>query len=285
MKRHSVTAIALITLSGLAGCGNSDSAASDATAETSAAITTNPPATTPAEAPATTSPEGTSPEGTAPQGTSSDDTVADSAAAETIGIAEFCAAKVAFDAVNSDTPDEESFDVYVAEATARADDIVSTAPAELQRAATTVLTTLRQLDDLEEGTVAHADVPYAEAREELARGVHELCRFGQISIGIAANTFSSVTVAAIDGVTSVLVDNTDPFVHVTIIAKLVDGISADQLLADPELFETSATVVGVIVAGPQVADGAALALPAGNYVYFDPEHVQTGMAGAFTVPS
>ncbi len=265
MKRHAVPLIALMSLASIAGCGSKST--SDALPTTSDALpTTSAPATS---APATSAPATTIPDTTIPE----------------FDIADFCAAKVAFDGVNNDTPDEDAFDAYVAEASARAADIVSSAPPDIQEAATTVASTLAGLDNLDDGTAAHADEAYAGAREVLAVAVHDRCEFGRLTLDIANNTYSSATVEVTNGVTSVLVNNTDAVVHVTIIAKLADGVRADQLLANPELFEASATIVGVVVGGPDVADGTALALSPGNYIYFNPEYVATGMAGAFSIPA
>ena len=114
--------------------------------------------------------------------------------------------------------------------------------------------------------------------------MHERCDFGRLILDIADNAYSQATVEVANGVNSILVNNADATVHVTIIAKLAEGMTADQLLADPDLFEANATIMAVVVGGPNVADGAAIQLDAGNYIYFNPEHVATGMAGAFTVP-
>lgn len=252
MNRFASPFIAMIAMIALAACG-------DDTKPDAAPTTAVVPETTPETAP-------------------------DATATPVSDISAFCEAKVAFDGVNSDTPDEEAFAAYVADASARANDIAAVAPAELQAAALTVASTLAGLNSLEEGTAAHVDAAYASAREELAVAVHERCDFGRLTLDIADDAYSSATVEVTNGGNSILVNNADATVQVTIIAKLAEGMSADQLLADPDLFEANATVVAVVVGGPNVADGAALQLDAGNYIYFNPEHVASGMAGAFSVP-
>ena len=260
MKRYAVTFVALISFATLVSCGN------DSTPEAAPTTSAADNATTRD----TTSPE------TATSGTPT---------AAAFDMSAFCGAKMAFDGVNSDTPDEAAFDSYVAEASARAGDVVATAPPGLQEAASTVASTLAGLHNLDDGTAAHANEPYAAARETLARAVHDRCGFGHLALDIVDNAYSSENGEVTDGATSVLVNNTDAAVHVTIIAKLAEGFTADQLLAKPDLFETEATIVGVVFTGPHRADGTAVALSAGNYVYFDPEHVEDGMTGSFDVPS
>lgn len=252
MNRLASQLIALVALTAMTACG-------DDTTPDAAPTTAGVPDTTAEAAPDTT----TSPPA---------------------DISAFCDAKVAFDSVNNDTPDEEAFAAYVADASTRANDIAAAAPVELQAAALTVANTLAGLNSLDEGTAAHVDEAYASAREELAVAVHERCGFGSLTLDIADNAYSSATVEVTDGVNSVLVNNADATVQVTIIAKLAEGMTADQLLENPDLFEANATIVAVVVGGPNVADGAAVQLDAGNYIYFNPEHVASGMAGAFSVP-
>lgn len=271
MNRFARPFIALVALTALAACG--DDTTPDASPDTTLAISA--PDTTQVTTADTT---------TDTTADTTTDTTPETTAATASDISTFCDAKVAFDGVSSDTPDEEAFAAYVAEASARASDIAAAAPPELQAAAITVANTLAGLNSLDEGTAAHVDQAYASAREELAVAVHERCDFGRLTLDIADNAYSSATVEVANGVNSVLVNNADATVHVTIIAKLAEGTTADQLLADPDLFEANATIVAVVVGGPNVADGAALQLDAGGYIYFNPEHVVTGMAGAFSVP-
>ena len=265
MKRYAVTFIALISVATLVGCSKDSTPAAAPTPSAADTATTRDATTRDATSPETATPA--------------------TSMAATFDMSAFCGAKMAFDGVNSDTPDEAAFDSYVAEASARAGDIVATAPPELQEAANTVASTLAGLRDLDDGTAAHANEPYAAARETLAKAVHDRCGFGHLALDIVDNAYSSEPGEVTGGATSVLVNNADTAVHVTIIAKLAEGFTADQLLAKPDLFETKATIVGAVFTGPHRADGTAVALSAGNYIYFDPEHVEDGMTGSFSLPS
>lgn len=195
----------------------------------------------------------------------------------------FCKAKAAFDAVDSDTPDEAAFDRYIEEATEAANAIADDAPPELAEAASTLVDTLAGLETLDQGTTAHADPAYAKARADLATAVDEGCGYGRIALTIDGDSYADPPSAAKAGLTSLLVDNGDEQVRVTIVAKLADGTTGQQVLENPDLFETSATPVGIVVAGPESVDGTILDLSPGEYIYFDPEHLEDGMAASLAV--
>jgi hypothetical protein len=241
----------------------------------SGADTVTPTAT--AESSAATSPTSTPPISTPP-------TVAASAGGGA-DLAAFCDAKRTFDAVDNNTPDEAAFDRYVAESTAAAQVLTDVAPGELRPAVTTLVASLSRLDTREQGTAAHSDAAYARARGELATAVHERCAFGQLAITIEDDAYVDVPVAPPSGPTSLLVDNRDRHVHPTIIARLADDVTPEQLLQNPELFETAATVSAVVVAGPAASDGAIIDLTPGTYIVFDPEHLESGMALSVVVPT
>ena len=200
-------------------------------------------------------------------------------------LAAFCDAKRTLDAVDNNTPDEAAFDRYVAESTAAAQVLADVAPAELRPAVDTIVAGLARLDTREQGTAAHSDPAYAKARGELATAVHERCALGQLPITIEADAYVDVPAASSSGPTSLLVDNRDRHVHPTIIARLADDVTPEQLLQNPNLFETAATVSAVVVAGPASFDGAIIDLTAGTYIVFDPEHLESGMALSIVVPS
>lgn len=263
-----IRGILAVTALGLCGaCATSDATPAttpaSASPPASASTLTTTPATTPATAPAT-----------APA-------TVDASAAEMPRA--FCDAKAEFDALDSDTPDEASLQHYLTQAVPAMQAVADAAPPDITAAAASVVAELQSFTSLDVATAAHEDDSYNGARATIAMAVHDQCGYQPLTFEVANNAVVTAPDTATVGPASVLLISHDHDVHVLIFARLHDGVTADQLMADPDAFEAGADIVNVVLAGARATDGIVLNLEAGSYVYFDPQYLDDGLAGSFDV--
>lgn len=204
------------------------------------------------------------------------------AAAPGASLGQFCEAKAQFDALDSETPDERALASYVQGAVTAMTRVEATAPPTLKAPTRTVLTTLQGMRNLKVATAAHSNVAYLNARAQLASAVHDKCAYHRVAIRISDVAMTITPATSPIGKTSILVTSKGKEPHVVVIAMLRNGVTAEQLLAEPDSFEANATAIGAVFLAPGLNDGVALTLKAGRYVTFDPEHLEE-LHGKFTI--
>lgn len=196
---------------------------------------------------------------------------------------EFCAAKVALDAISPDTPDEEALRRVQGELRPALERLERAADAELSEHVATMADAYLSHDTLADTTAAVGTEAFGSATSAIAEYTHESCGFSEAAFEAVDDRYASAPETIPAGQTFLFLHNGGEHQHAVVVFRLKDGVtaSAAELAADGS-FEREGEFVTSLF-GPAGANaGVVTELRPGRYFYFDDEHMGT-MSGIFEV--